>query len=130
MFFIERNSEIMILKRSDDGVYIEGKIDSKFRPFIRIGSEVKVRINAPGIKEYFYGKISGISVDSFDYENIQKDGERYYSVKVLFNSGDQNFEKSKGMLGIKTTLYVINDQMTLVEYLVSVFNKDLDFTVW
>ncbi|EHY1015757.1 TPA: biotin/lipoyl-binding protein [Vibrio vulnificus] len=128
--YIERNSEIMVLKRHDDGIYIDGKFDSKFRPFINLGSIAKVKINAPGIKGYFYGVISGISVDSFNYEEYSKEGQRYYSVKVFFNEEQLEFDKINNMLGIKTTLYVVNDQMTLLEYLFSVFNKDLDFTVW
>lgn len=128
--YIERNSEIMVLKRHDDGVYIDGKFDSKFRPFINIGSIVKVKINAPGIKGYFYGKIAGISVDSFNYDEYAKEGQRYYSIKVFFDEDSIELEKLNSMLGIKTTLYVVNDQMTLLEYMFSVFNKDLDFTVW
>lgn len=129
--YIERNAEIMTLKREDDGIYIDAKFDSKFRPYLGIGGIVKVKINAPGIKDYFFGKITGISVDSFDYDEYSKEGSRYYNVKINFDTEKkQNIKKLDDLLGIKTTIYAVNDQMTFIEYIFSTFNKDLDFTVW
>ncbi|KFA99222.1 hypothetical protein HW45_05130 [Vibrio sp. ER1A] len=128
--YIERNTQIMVLKRSDDGIYVDGKFESKLRPFVSIGAIVKIRINAPGIKDYFYGKVTGISADSFDYKQYNKQGSRYYSVKVNFDKDKDNYKKLKNMLGLQTSLYIVNDQVSFIEYILSVFNKDLDFSVW
>ena len=122
----------MTLKRDDDGIFVDAKFDSKYRPYIDLNVPVKIKINAPGIKEYFSGKITNISVDSFERENNSPNKDRYYDVKVVFDS-DQNLITPKrlaGLLGIRTLVYVINDQMTFMEYILSTFNKDLDFTVW
>lgn len=129
--YIERNTDIMTLKREDDGIYIAGKFDSKFRPYLGINEPVKVKINAPGIKDYFFGKITGISVDSFDYDEYSKEGARYYKVKISFDTKKkQDLKNLDDLLGIKTTVYAVNDKMTFLEYISSTFNKDLDFTVW
>lgn len=129
--YIERNTEIMTLKREDDGIYIASKFDSKFRPYLGINETVKVKINAPGIRDYFYGKIVGISVDSFEYDEYSKEGARYYKVKIIFDTTKkQNIAKLDELLGIKTIVYAVNGEMTFIEYISSTFNKDLDFTVW
>lgn len=127
--FIERNAQIMTLKRADEGVYVDARFDSKFRPYLAIGEVAKVKFNAPGIKDYFYGWIDNISVDSFEYEEYSKQGSRYYDVKVMFDR-DQELSRLSTLLGLKTAVYVVNDQMTFLEYIVSTFNKDLDFSVW
>lgn len=128
--YIERNSDIMTLKRQDDGIFIEAKFDSKFRPYLGVGEKAKIKINAPGIKDYFHGTITGISVDSFNYEEYSKKDGRYYKVKVLFSDADNKSIQFNELLGIKTTVFVVNDQMTFIQYILSTFNKDLDFTVW
>ena len=128
--YIERNSEILTLKRSDDGVYVDAKFDSKFRPYLTVGQQTKVKVDAPGIRGFYYGKIKDISVDSFEYDEYSKQGRRYYSVKISFYDNDEAINKLNGLLGLKTSVYVINDTMTFLEYIVSVFNKDLDFSVW
>lgn len=129
--YIERNTEILTLKREDDGIYIDAKFDSKFRPYLGIDETVKVKINAPGIKDYFFGKITGISVDSFEYDEYSKEGARYYKIKIIFDtSKKQNIAKLEELLGIQTTVYAVNGEMTFIEYISSTFNKDLDFTVW
>ena len=128
--YIERNAEIMTLKRSDEGVYIDARFDSKFRPYLGIGETAKVKINAPGIKDYFYGRVDNISVDSFEYDEYAKQGARYYNVKVVLDSSDRDLARLNTLLGLKTAVYVVNDQMTFIEYILSTFNKDLDFSVW
>ncbi len=128
--YIERNADIMTLKREDDGIFIEAKFDSKYRPYLGIGEKAKIKINAPGIKDYFIGTIDGISVDSFNYEEYAKKEGRYYKVKVNFKTDDKKLVHFNELLGIKTTVYVVNDQMTFIQYILSTFNKDLDFTVW
>lgn len=128
--FIDRNMEIMTLKRKDDGIYIDAKFDSKFRPYISLDSVVKVKINAPGIKDYFYGKIEDISVDSFDHQEYSKQGSRYYRVKVALDANRGKADRLSKLLGIKTTVFVVNNEMTFIEYVLSTFNRDLDFVVW
>lgn len=127
--FIERNAQIMTLKRADEGVYIDARFDSKFRPYLAVGEVAKVKFNAPGIKDYFYGWIDNISMDSFEYEEYSRQGARYYNVKVMFDR-DEELARLSTLLGLKTAVYVVNDQMTFLEYIVSTFNKDLDFSVW
>lgn len=128
--YIERNAEILTLKRNDDGVYVDAKFDSKFRPYLGIGEIAKVKIDAPGIRDFFYGKINDISVDSFVYDEYSKEGKRYYNVKISFNDNKEVIKKLNGLLGLKTTVYIVNDTMTFFEYILSVFNKNLDFSVW
>lgn len=127
--FIERNAQIMTLKRADEGVYIDARFDSKFRPYLAVGEVAKVKFNAPGIKDYFYGWIDNISMDSFEYEEYSRQGARYYNVKVMFDR-DEELSRLSTLLGLKTAVYAVNDQMTFLEYIVSTFNKDLDFSVW
>lgn len=128
--YIERNAEILTLKRNDDGVYVDAKFDSKFRPYLGIGEIAKVKIDAPGIRDFFYGEINDISVDSFVYDEYSKEGKRYYNVKISFNDNKEVIKKLNGLLGLKTTVYIVNDTMTFFEYILSVFNKNLDFSVW
>ncbi|MFM2589890.1 HlyD family secretion protein [Vibrio sp. TBV020] len=128
--YIERNSEILTLKRNDDGVYVDAKFDSKLRPYLTIGQQAKVKVDAPGIRGFYYGEIKDISVDSFEYDEYSKEGRRYYNVKISFYENKEAIKKLNGLLGLKTTVYVINDTMTFFEYITSVFNKDLDFSVW
>ncbi|MGR6831711.1 hypothetical protein [Aliivibrio wodanis] len=128
--YIERNAEILTLKRNDDGVYVDAKFDSKFRPYLGIGEIAKVKIDAPGIRDFFYGKINDISVDSFVYDEYSKEGKRYYNVKISFYDNKEVIKKLNGLLGLKTTVYIVNDTMTFFEYILSVFNKNLDFSVW
>ena len=127
--FIERNAQIMTLKRADEGVYVDARFDSKFRPYLAVGEVAKVRFNAPGIKDYFYGWIDNISMDSFEHDEYSKQGSRYYDVKVMLDS-DKELLRLSTLLGLKTSVYVVNDQMTFIEYILSTFNKDLDFSVW
>lgn len=127
--FIERNAQIMTLKRADEGVYVDARFDSKFRPYLAVGEVAKVKFDAPGIKDYFYGWIDNISMDSFEYDEYSKQGARYYDVKVMLDSDKEQLKLST-LLGLKTSVYVVNDQMTFVEYIFSTFNKDLDFAVW
>ncbi len=128
--FIERNAEILTLKRNDDGIFVDAKFDSKFRPYISSNSLVKMKVEAPGIKNVFYGRISDVSVDSFAYEEYAKEGGRYYKARIAFENSDENVKKLKAFIGLKMKVYAINDEMTFIEYVLSVFNKDLDFSVW
>ena len=107
----------MTLKRDDDGIFVDAKFDSKYRPYIDMNVPVKIKINAPGIKDYFTGKIVNISVDSFEKEGNTNDKERYYEVKIVFDINQKNISKEKltGLIGINTVVYVINDQMTFIE---------------
>lgn len=128
--FIERNAEILTLKRNDDGIFVDAKFDSKFRPYISTDSLVKMKVEAPGIKNVFYGRISDVSVDSFAYEEYAKEGGRYYKARIAFEKSDENVKKLKAFIGLKMKVYAINDEMTFIEYVLSVFNKELDFSVW
>ena len=127
--FIERNARIMTLKRADEGVYVDARFDAKLRPYLAVGEVAKVRFDAPGIKDYFYGWVDNISSDSFAYDGQAKQGVRYYDVKIMLD-GDKEPLRLSTLLGLKTSVYVVNDQMTFLEYLLSTFNKDLDFSVW
>ena len=127
--FIARNARIMTLKRADEGVYVDARFDARLRPYLAVGEVAKMRFDAPGIKDYFYGWVDNISSDSFAYDGLAKQGTRYYDVKIMLD-GDKEPLRLSTLLGLKTSVYVVNEQMTFLEYLLSTFNKDLDFSVW
>ena len=74
----------------------------------------------PGIKDYFVGTIAGISVDSLIMRNIQKVVITRLKSRLIL---PKQKPKLKQLLGIKTTVYVVNDTMTFLEYVLSTFNK-------
>lgn len=125
--YIEKNSEILTIKKREGGVYVSSKVDSSYRKNISLGNKVSISLQATGVKRLFIGTIDNISVDSFEYSERGKEGKRYYKVKIMFDDNSDILDK---YIGISVTANILNKKIMLYEYLFAVFNKKLSFHAW
>ncbi|NUW70136.1 HlyD family secretion protein [Vibrio coralliilyticus] len=125
--YIERNSEIMSLKRERQSIYVMAKFDSRYRPYLLKNNPVKIQIDSPGLKDVIIGKISDISVDSFEYEEQDKIGERYYAVEI---EADSYYSDNIELVGVNVDTYAINSNIKMYEFIFSYFKPNMNFSVW
>lgn len=125
--YIEPSQLVMKIKKNNINSIIEARFDAKYRPFLYDGAKVKIVINSPGYKKYFSGFIHKISADSFlDKDNAR--GNRYYKVEIEYDNEKQNISAYNE--GLQVSVYAISRKMTILSYILSVFNSNIVFNVW
>ncbi len=125
--FVQEAAPMFILKKEGASQQVVAKFDSRFRHFLSIGRKVKLKINLPGFNEIFNGSIVELSSDSIDYDQQNKSGKRYYRATI---KPDQQFLDLSLNLGIDVQIFVVNDQINVLEFILSVLPSDIKFEVW
>ncbi|NRA69910.1 MAG: HlyD family efflux transporter periplasmic adaptor subunit [Gammaproteobacteria bacterium] len=125
--FVQEATPLFILKKQGASQEVIAKFDSRYRNFLKIGRVVKLRINTPGFSEVFDGKIIELSSDSIVYDEQNKAGSRYYRVTI---EPDEQFLSLSLNLGIDVEVFVVNDQINVLEFILSVLPSDIKFDVW
>ncbi|EHK4754954.1 HlyD family efflux transporter periplasmic adaptor subunit, partial [Escherichia coli] len=107
--FIEQYQPIVTVKQDNIGRVIEAKFDTKYRPYLYEGADVKISVNSTAFKKNFTGKISKISADSFVANTQNNNEQRYYSVTI------DTFEDVAPTLlpeGIEVNVFAISKKVT------------------
>ncbi|OLQ86831.1 hypothetical protein BIY21_17705 [Vibrio ponticus] len=125
--FVQEAAQMFVLKKEGASQEVTAKFDSRYRHFLSIGREVKLKINSPGFNEIFNGTIVELSSDSIAYDEQNKNGKRYYRVTI---KPDQEFLDLSLNLGIDVQVFVIDDQINVMEFILSVLPNDIKFEVW
>ena len=92
-----------------------------------MGSEVKIKITAPGVNYYFSGLIQDTSSDSLEHKKGDASSGRYYEVTIL---PEQRFIETSLSLGLEVQVFVVSDKTTVLDYILSVVPSQLKFEVW
>lgn len=125
--FVQEAAPMFILKKEGASQEVVAKFDSRYRHFLSIGRKVKLKINSPGFNEIFNGTIIELSSDSMTYDQQDKNGKRYYRVTI---EPDQAFLDLSLNLGMDVQIFVVNDQINVLEFILSVLPGDIKFEVW
>lgn len=125
--FIEQYQPVVTVKQDNIGRVIEAKFDTKYRPYLYEGADVKISVNSTAFKKNFTGKISKISADSF-VDNVRNNSEqRYYSVTI------DTFEEIEPSLlpeGIEVNVFATSKKVSIFEYMIATLKSNLVFNVW
>lgn len=125
--FIEQYQPIVTVKQDNIGRVIEAKFDTKYRPYLYEGADVKISVNSTAFKKNFTGKISKISADSFVANTQNNNEQRYYSVTI------DTFEDVAPTLlpeGIEVNVFAISKKVTIFEYMIATLKSNIVFNVW
>ncbi|EFS2651466.1 HlyD family efflux transporter periplasmic adaptor subunit [Salmonella enterica] len=125
--YIDSSQLVMKIKKENIKSIIEGRFDAKYRPFLYDGAKVKIVINSPGYKKYFNGYIQKISADSFLDKDMPR-SNRYYKVDIEYDNEKNKFSDYNE--GVQVSIYAVSKKMTIISYILSVFNSNLVFNVW
>ena len=127
--YINESKPIMQLKNDDGKQLLDAKFDTKYRPFLFVGSKVKISINSPKFKDLYLGRISRISTDSFEYKTPGKKGMRYFAVDIEPESPffDDHVNEN---VGVSTLVYALSEKISTFNYIFAILSKNLTFNVW
>lgn len=125
--FIQEASPLFVLKKKGASQQVEAKFDSRYRHFLSIGRKVRLKINSPGFNEIFNGTITELSSDSISYEDQGHMGKRYYRVTI---QPDEEFLALSLDLGMDVQVFVVNDKVSVLEFILSVLPNKTRFEVW
>ncbi|WP_375749701.1 HlyD family efflux transporter periplasmic adaptor subunit [Vibrio sp. HN007] len=125
--FIQEATPLFVLKKKGASQQVEAKFDSRYRHFLSIGRKVRLKINSPGFNEIFNGTITDLSSDSISYEDQGHAGERYYRVTI---QPDDEFLALSLDLGMDVQVFVVNDNVSVLEFILSVLPDNIKFEVW
>lgn len=123
--YIEQGSILMTLKKAGFSREVEARFDTKYRHFLSVGMPVKLKITSPGYLEVFNGTILEISSDAISDET--EANVKYYRVIV---KPDERFDKLSLDLGIDVEVYIIEDKVTPMIYILSVIPSFNKISVW
>ncbi|WP_096162740.1 HlyD family efflux transporter periplasmic adaptor subunit, partial [Escherichia coli] len=125
--FIEQYQSIMTVKQDIKGRVIEAKFDTKYRPYLFEGANVKISVNSTAYKKNFSGKIYKISADSF-VDNTRGNGQyRYYSASI---DAFKDIDISQLPEGIEVSVFAASKKVSILEYLLATLKTNLVFNVW
>ncbi|HFF1889534.1 TPA: HlyD family efflux transporter periplasmic adaptor subunit, partial [Escherichia coli] len=125
--FIEQYQSIMTVKQDIKGRVIEAKFDTKYRPYLFEGANVKISVNSTAYKKNFSGKIYKISADSF-VDNTRGNGQyRYYSASI---DAFKDIDISQLPEGIEVSVFATSKKVSILEYLLATLKTNLVFNVW
>ncbi|RXJ72562.1 hypothetical protein CS022_14720 [Veronia nyctiphanis] len=125
--FVQEGSSLFVLKKEGASQEVSAKFDTKYRHFLNVGRDVKLKINSPGFNKVFSGRISELSSDSLAYEEQNQSGKRYYRVTI---EPDQEFVDLSLNLGMDVQVFVIDDEVSVFGFILSVLPSDIRFDVW
>ncbi|WED20668.1 HlyD family efflux transporter periplasmic adaptor subunit [Vibrio sp. JC009] len=125
--FIQEAAPLFVLKKKGASQQVEAKFDSRYRHFLSIGRKVRLKINSPGFNEIFNGTIIELSSDSISYEDQSHAGQRYYRVTI---QPDDEFLDLSLDLGMDVQVFVVNDKVSVLGFILSVLPDEIKFEVW
>ncbi|MDV7105619.1 HlyD family efflux transporter periplasmic adaptor subunit [Vibrio sp. TH_r3] len=125
--FVQEAAPLFVLKKKGASQQVEARFDSRYRHFLSIGRKVRLKINAPGFNQIFNGTIIELSSDSINYEEQGHQGKRYYRVTI---QPDEEFLALSLDLGMDVQVFVVNDKVSVLEFILSVLPNDVKFEVW
>lgn len=123
--FVDQGSVLLTLKKEGFSREVEAKFDTKYRHFLAVGLPVKLKINSPGYLELFQGEILDISADAITDEQDSK--HKYYRVTI---QPDERFNRLALDLGIDVEVYLVEDTVTPMRYILSVIPAFNKISVW
>jgi hypothetical protein len=125
--FIEKGSDLFVLKKQGASKEIKAKFNTRYRSYLGVGAEVKIKITAPGINYFFSGVIQDTSSDSLEHKKGDPSAGRYYDVTIL---PEQRFVETSLSLGLEVEVFVVSDKTTVLDYILSVVPSQIKFEVW
>jgi len=125
--FVDQGTQLFMLKKLGYSQEVDAKFDTRYRHFLEVGKPVKIKINAPGYLKLFDGKIAEISSDAIEYEEQARSDRRYYRASI---TPDQAFVDLSLSPGIDVEIYIVDKDITAMEYIMSVVPMSLKFDVW
>jgi multidrug efflux pump subunit AcrA (membrane-fusion protein) len=125
--FAEQGTQLFVLKKVGFSQEVDAKFDTRYRNFLEVGKAVKLKITAPGFLQLFDGYISEISSDAIEYEDSARAGRRYYRATII---PDESFINLSLNLGMDVEIYVIDKEVSALDYIMSVIPFELKFNVW
>ena len=125
--FVDQGTQLFVLKKLGFSQEVDAKFDTRYRHFLALGKSVKIKINAPGYLKLFDGKIAEISSDAIEYEESARSDRRYYRVSI---TPEQAFVDLALSPGIDVEIYIVDKDITAMEYIMSVIPMSLKFDVW
>jgi multidrug efflux pump subunit AcrA (membrane-fusion protein) len=123
--YVEQGSVLMTLKKEGFSREVEARFDTKYRHFLSVGLPVKLKITAPGYLELFNGVVLDISADAITDE--QDKNIKYYRVTI---QPDERFNQLSLDLGIDVEVYIVEDKVTPMTYILSVIPSFNKISVW
>jgi membrane fusion protein, adhesin transport system len=125
--FIEQYQPVVTVKQDNIGRVIEAKFDTKYRPYLYEGADVKISVNSTAFKKNFTGKISKISADSFVANAQNNHEQRYYSVTIdTFDDIELSFLPE----GIEVNVFATSKKVSIFEYMIATLKSNIVFNVW
>ena len=125
--FIEQYQPVVTVKQDNIGRVIEAKFDTKYRPYLYEGADVKISVNSTAFKKNFTGKISKISADSFVANAQNNHEQRYYSVTIdTFDDIEPSFLPE----GIEVNVFATSKKVSIFEYMIATLKSNIVFNVW
>ncbi len=125
--FIEQYQPVVTVKQDNIGRVIEAKFDTKYRPYLYEGADVKISVNSTAFKKNFTGKISKISADSFVANAQNNHEQRYYSVTIdTFEEIEPSFLPE----GIEVNVFATSKKVSIFEYMIATLKSNIVFNVW
>lgn len=125
--FIEQYQPVVTVKQDNIGRVIEAKFDTKYRPYLYEGADVKISVNSTAFKKNFTGKISKISADSFVANAQNNNEQRYYSVTI---DTFEDIEPSLLPEGIEVNVFATSKKVSIFEYMIATLKSNIVFNVW
>jgi multidrug efflux pump subunit AcrA (membrane-fusion protein) len=123
--YVEQGSVLLTLKKQGFSREVEARFDTRYRHFLAVDLPVRLKINSPGYLELFEGRILDISADAIPDEQDNK--VKYYRVTI---QPDERFNNLALDLGIDVEVYLIEDKVTPMTYIMSVIPAFDKVNVW
>ena len=125
--YITESQKVLTIKQAQQDSLIKAEIAAKYRPFVHVGSKVKMVIDAPGSETFFYGTVTKISIDSFEDKKAPHANERVYKIDV---EPEDESHLDQELVGVQVNLYILNKEINLMQYIMTLLSNNLYFNAW
>ena len=117
---LRAGDELMRVIPSDEPLLVEAKVSPGDVAFLRMGLPANVKLDAYDYAIYgaLKGKLTYISADTVEAENLRKDEEPSYRVHLLIDPPtDERQRKIEILPGMTATVEIITGERTVAQYL-------------
>lgn len=117
---LRAGDELMRVIPSDEPLLVEAKVSPVDVAFLRMGLPANVKLDAYDYAIYgaLKGKLTYISADTVEAENLRKDEEPSYRVHLLIDPpSDERQRKIEILPGMTATVEIITGNRTVAQYL-------------
>ena len=117
---LRAGDELMRVIPSDEPMLVEAKVSPVDVAFLRMGLPANVKLDAYDYAIYgaLKGKLTYISADTVEAENLRKDEEPSYRVHLLIDPPtDERQRKIEILPGMTATVEIITGERTVAQYL-------------